>query len=727
MHKALAISLLLLITLPIATGNSANALPLQGTEENSTINAEMSINLVMIGDAWKEKDMENIKNRLLQTYTPQILFENRTAGVMYNYTYAFESVQAEKADAFFKFVNSVAVEEDAPPAVKEWVDSKSPSFWGPEFVNIPKKKYKFITIDPVMEWLSRNLELKDGYTIYFLKPSGKQMDYWHTYGSITKDPDTGMQFLQEGMMGFGGKGRFYFIDLYAGPWLYPYVRVSEDQAVAQFHKNIYEVKTDTAYYDYIADYVNDAIVLLFTPSYLYSPIYKSNFKISIFLVDMTSGRSFRDVAEDFVDSETINHALAELIPYTQWSSEIHGNYFDILPRDLQIVILKSRSVLKVPGGDVALVRSADLITELEKWVSGTVSEEQLELSQEEAESTVFVPVVIFVFDQRAYVDKVPVMGLAAPDPSNASIPCCAIVAVDRHALMDLASGLSAVTIHEMGHVLGLRHPHDGYSPVRGEFTNWFFDWSYTPLSYTSPTGLGCGFVGVACGMVIKEFGQFDRDAMDRAMVLYLQGQVRSNLNEAYAMLEEKGYRSIPDHISSDMSEVDLALESSVEHFVRMNYFNHTSYLIESMDSMDDAFDFALKALGESAKLLDDVSMLAIKSSPELIFDSSIVGASGSELSDVNIGEQMSVKTRITNDGNSTLTFTYIVQVKDSSGYTLSLSWLDSMSIGAGDFVEQSISYIPESAGELQVEVFMWEDIDNPLPLSDVKNLTVTVN
>jgi len=740
MQRVLLVSLLLGIIVFSVVTNASLAVtdPVLSSErkpKSAIINANMPINLVLIGDTWSDEVKGNITQKLLKTYSPTIAYENRTAGVTFNYTYNFDSVSEETATKLFKFIDSFAVENTIPQLIKQWRDSKEPEFWGPEFVNIAKKKYKMISVYQVEDWLFDNLEPGEGYTVYFLKPSNEQINYFHTYGSVTKDPDTGIDFIQEGMMGFGGSYRFYFVDLTAGPWLYPYVPVSEDQVFAQFHKNLYDVRTNEDYYEFIANYVNDAVLLLFTPSYLYTPIYKPNFRIDIFLVDMTSGRTFHDVAADFIDRPTVNRALTQLVPYAEWSSDINGQSFDSLPRELQRTIQRSLSFNQVPGNDIVLVKSKDLIVELNKWVASSVTQEQLQLAKEEAAKTVFVPVVIFVFDTKAYVDQIPTLGRAISDPSDESVPCCAILAADKRSLFDFGTGLSTVVIHEMGHVLGLRHPHDGYNPAKGEFNNWFFDWSYTPMSYIAPLGLGCGLLGAPCGLVVSEFGQFDHDAMDRAAILYLLNRAQLNVYDSTVSLEKNGYKNgnLPEDIRSTLSSIDLDLQKSIEYFTSMNYFNHTTFegTANLMSPMDDSFDFALRASTNSEQLLEQVSSLgyaphakdttAITASEPVFVDNS-----GNALISVQTGKLIGIKTKLSSNVGENLTFTYIVQIKDINGYTLFLKWVDGIPLKPDGTMEPSIFWLSDTTGELNIEVFIWQGITDPVPLSQVKSITVTV-
>lgn len=706
----------------------ATSAPIQATEHDQILmSATMQINLVMVGDTWAEEDEEAIKEKLFKSYAPTIFFEDKYAGVNYSYNYVFVNMTAEKSNELFQYMNTVAVENTMPSFIAQWMTREHSEFGSPD-----RQTYKMVSAFAVEEWLSK-LEREDGYTIYFLNPPRENVNYLRTYGAVGKDPDTGNEFIQEGMLGFGGKYRFYFIDLTAGPWLYPYVPTSDGRVIGQFHKNLYDVKTKDEFHNFIAGYVNDAILLLFTPSYLYSPVYKLHHKIDVFLIDMTSGRVFHDVSGRFIDKSTIENAFAKLVPYAQWSSNIQGHSFDSLPRELQRAILRSLTFKSVPGsGDIILVRSADLINELNEWVASNLTSEQLKLAAEEAERTVFIPVVLFVFDKEAYVDREAVLGAAIPDPMDNTVPCCAVVAVDRHALFNIGTGLSVITIHEMGHVLGLRHPHDGYSPTRGEFANWFFDWSYTPMTYATPSGLGCG-IGHTCGLVITEFGQFNYDAIDRGLVLYLLRQAYNNIRDSIALIEEKGYgRNTPSSISSKLNSIERDVENAREHFVNMTYFNHKTFtgINSIMDSMDDAFSFALRALITSEELLEASANLSVRTgvmgvNTIGISQTLLVNESGTQLDTLEVGKSIGIKSQISNNVNETVVFTYIVQIKDGDGNTVFLRWVDGLSIDSED-TEQSLFWTPEVFGEFHVEIFVWKNLEDPLPLSPVKNVTINV-
>jgi hypothetical protein len=687
----------------------------------------MRINLVMVGEAWSQQDQQKILDKLMKSYTPNLAFEERAVGVSYTYDYVFSSMAEKKANELFALMDAVAVKNDMPEFIAEWMRSEHPELGRPE-----RLEYKMVGAFAVEDWLAK-LDRDQGYTLYFLKPPKEKIGYFHTYGMVMKDPDTKRQFIQEGMMGYGGKHRFYFIDLTAGPWFYPYVPTSDGGYIGQFHKHaIYDSEEPEDYLEQLADYINNAVLLLFTPSYLYAPSYKLNHKIDIFLIDMTSGRVFRDVSDKYIDKGTIEQAFGRLVPYVRWSSDIQGHSFDSLPRELQRAILRSLTYKTVQGSDVILVRSSDLIMELNNWVASSLSSEQITAAEKEAEQTVFIPVVLFVFDKEAYVDREAVLGSAVPTPGDESVPCCSVVAVDKHALFDLGTGLSVITIHEMGHVLGLRHPHDGYHPTKGEFVDWFFDWSYTPMTYASPSGLGCGF-SQACGLLVTEFGQFNYDAVDRGIVLYLISQAGGNIRKSMVNIEEKGYaKNLPLDLSSKLSSAENDLVQAKSYFADMVYFSHSTFngTRSIMNPMDDAFDFALRAAITSEELFMESEKLSSNepkgTNSVILSRPSLVDESGIELETSKLGRPIGVQSYISTNGYDKMDFTYIVKIKDSTGITVFLAWIEGLSASDSEKIDPSVYWIPDEPGRYEAEIFVWKNLNEPIPLSSSSSMRIVV-
>ena len=576
----------------------------------------MQINLVVVGDEWSSEDKQAISSQLIKSYKPMLLEENIPIGVEYKYNYNFISAPEEFATQLYTFIKTAATDAPIPEPIAQWVVSEHP-----EFGDVKKVAYRIINALEVEEFLRNSWSLDDRYTIFFFMPHNDELNYLHTYGMLTTDTDTGVQFLQEGMMGFGGSYRFYFIDLTAGPWVYPtespFCEDPEsalcDQVNYEENKNIYDITSPQEIHNIISEYVNNAVTLLFTPSYVYSPLYKINHEISIFLIDFTADRSFSDAADQYINRDLIDQAFRQLIPYADWTSDIIGLKFDDFPEDLQETILSSMEIISIGGSDVVIVKSAELIDGLHNWALGQLTEQELNELRAEAETKVFIPVFVLVFDSEAYVDGYGLAGMAASDPADLSIPCCTIVASSKDDVFLTGQGLSVLTIHETAHILGLAHPHDGYRPDIGNYVDWFYDWSYTPMTYVAPSSNGCGLIDEFCGMIISDFGRFNIDAIDRGLILSLLDEAQLNVYDAMLLLDDFNYNAsdLPLEIKSSLNSIDSDVKEAQRYFNSMNYFNSLNFRDTSdlMNPMDDAFDFALRASITSKQLVKDAKML----------------------------------------------------------------------------------------------------------------------
>ncbi|MFQ5920879.1 MAG: hypothetical protein ACE5JV_02560, partial [Nitrososphaerales archaeon] len=107
------------------------------------------------------------------------------------------------------------------------------------------------------------------------------------------------------------------------------------------------------------------------------------------------------------------------------------------------------------------------------------------------------------------------------------------------------------------------------------------------------------------------------------------------------------------------------------------------------------------------------------SNPEL------VDSFGGTITQVFTGEQVLVQSEVVNTQSRKQPFAYIVQIKDSDGITISISWLTA-ELPPNDSLNVSQSWLPLSAGEYTIEVFVWEAIDIPTALSPsrIKNVHV---
>ena len=103
----------------------------------------------------------------------------------------------------------------------------------------------------------------------------------------------------------------------------------------------------------------------------------------------------------------------------------------------------------------------------------------------------------------------------------------------------------------------------------------------------------------------------------------------------------------------------------------------------------------------------------------------LVDSFGQALTQISTYEQVLIQSEVVNMQNRKQPFAYIVQVKDSNGITVSLSWLTA-ELPANDSLKVSQSWLPLTAGQYTIEIFVWEGIDKPTALSPVKMKNVQV-
>ena len=101
-------------------------------------------------------------------------------------------------------------------------------------------------------------------------------------------------------------------------------------------------------------------------------------------------------------------------------------------------------------------------------------------------------------------------------------------------------------------------------------------------------------------------------------------------------------------------------------------------------------------------------------------------ASQQAIAELSVNEKIEISMDFTNDSNVQQSFALIVQIKDSTNTTISLSHVTGM-LGAGQTLDQVLSYTPSESGSYTVEKFLWNDFSNPTALTDEKeSFTLTV-
>ena len=91
-----------------------------------------------------------------------------------------------------------------------------------------------------------------------------------------------------------------------------------------------------------------------------------------------------------------------------------------------------------------------------------------------------------------------------------------------------------------------------------------------------------------------------------------------------------------------------------------------------------------------------------------------------------VNQQIKIPIDFANTKSESQPFAYIVQITNDIGQVISVSYITG-SLGAGQSLEQTLSYIPYEAGNYKVEKFLWSDLNTPTALTfePVSN-TITV-
>ncbi|MDE1829855.1 MAG: hypothetical protein KGI25_06000 [Thaumarchaeota archaeon] len=104
----------------------------------------------------------------------------------------------------------------------------------------------------------------------------------------------------------------------------------------------------------------------------------------------------------------------------------------------------------------------------------------------------------------------------------------------------------------------------------------------------------------------------------------------------------------------------------------------------------------------------------------------IADSTGDGLHKITVGQQIGIVSDITNKMSKDQDFAYLVQVQDSNGIAVSLSWITG-SLAPNQNMSLSQSWSPKSVGVYTAQIFVWEGVTNPNALSPPLTLQIPVS
>ena len=126
-----------------------------------------------------------------------------------------------------------------------------------------------------------------------------------------------------------------------------------------------------------------------------------------------------------------------------------------------------------------------------------------------------------------------------------------------------------------------------------------------------------------------------------------------------------------------------------------------------------------------------ISLTSAFALPELekttITDPRLETAFGSHVgNNLNVDQQIQISADITNNQEKSQNFVYIVQIKNKTGFVVSLGWISGQ-MTPNQKLSPSLSWTTDKSGEFTAEIFVWEGLINQGALSEYTILHINVS
>ena len=110
-----------------------------------------------------------------------------------------------------------------------------------------------------------------------------------------------------------------------------------------------------------------------------------------------------------------------------------------------------------------------------------------------------------------------------------------------------------------------------------------------------------------------------------------------------------------------------------------------------------------------------------------VSDPRLENAFGSPVgNNLNVDHQFQISADITNNQEKSQNFVYLVQIKNKTGFVVSLGWISGQ-LTPDQKLSPSLSWTPNQSGEFTAEVFVWEGLINHSALSEYTTLQINVS
>jgi hypothetical protein len=334
--KAVTTFLVLIITIGFFV-SAAAAQQRNGAQLYATREATIDVKVILVGidQQYVMKDYSDWNNPVRRNQLTLIPGVSTGTTYLMHYTYAFapDSFTQE----FTAYLNSVAKTERRINVL--WNESyfKISSSYFLNYTHFPiNATNTYYPADQVESWLLGHAQdfgglETPGYTLMLADLStklpsvtGEQFQTVgrvhpailtpHFYNKTYTDHDLGVSLNRRYMTSWGGHGRFYFVDLSAGPGS------AAEQLPIQLSSWVNKISPNTAYWpywltQYLSDYITGAVYNLFAPDLIYPLNYAQTYRLKIFVLDNRTDST--PPIQSTIDTNEIKTQVSSLLPFAK--------------------------------------------------------------------------------------------------------------------------------------------------------------------------------------------------------------------------------------------------------------------------------------------------------------------------------------------------------------------------------------------------------------------------
>jgi len=141
---------------------------------------------------------------------------------------------------------------------------------------------------------------------------------------------------------------------------------------------------------------------------------------------------------------------------------------------------------------------------------------------------------------------------------------------------------------------------------------------------------------------------------------------------------------------------------------------------------------SIQAAGLTGNILPVKASTTIGSVPELVgtkrvvqTESKLIDENGKEVVRAKFRGSYKIESKVYNNTTQSLTFEFIVQIRDEQGITQFLEFV-TQSVGPNESITPAIDWQAIGKGKYTVEIFAWQNLEVPSALSPVRKFSITV-